>query len=874
MNELEDNIIKKQSDFFIESKKTVVVLFFVFSIILLIYWFIKLQSYDLDITLTSIWKIHVSHFELFFIDILPIILAIIFGNLHYRIQAMKNNYEKIISIKDKIINKNAELASKFGSGNFDISNLKIYEQDILQKSLLKMRKNLLDNNKKESELNWIASGKEQVSNILRIYNNVDALSYETLVTLIKYINVVQGAVYIYDEYTHKLVNVATYAFNRKKYINQEFSIGEGLIGQAAFEMGTIYRTEIPDDYVTLTSGILGDKKPKSILIVPLVSEENLKGVIEFASVEEIPELSIKLVEEVSFIIARTIFNLKVNAKTRHLLLESQRKTEELKRNEEVLKQNADEMKATKEMIEVTNIELNNKVQEIENAQKRLHSLLVNASEVISIYDEDGTVTYESPSVEKILGYKAEDIIGKNGFERIESEAQTKIEAIFKDVLIHPWKSPSAEFLYNKPDGNVIWLETTTRNLLKDPAIHGVILNTRDITQNKIAEKEQRMRGQMQSLSENSPDIIIRFGLEGKIFYVNPMMQYYTGIKTKSLLKKQIEEIGLEIEIVNFFKSTIDLIKQKNKKQDIEFVFPTVKGTKIMMVNAIPEFNEDSQLESVLFVAHDITERKQIEIEIQEKNKKITESINYAEHIQVSILPNTKLLQEYIEKSFIFYRPKDVVSGDFPWFFKKDDFIYIAVVDCTGHGVPGAMLSLIGYFLLNNIVDRERILSAAEILDELHIGVRHTLRQETPDAEARDGMDIALLKINTTENILEYSGAHRPLLMLRDNNLEEIKADKKAIGGIPLKGKTEKDFTNHTINLLSGDKFFIFSDGLSDQLGGPERKKYSSKRVREVIQEKNDYSIEKLANHMSSDFINWQGDNKQIDDVLLIGLEIS
>ena len=274
------------------------------------------------------------------------------------------------------------------------------------------------------------------------------------------------------------------------------------------------------------------------------------------------------------------------------------------------------------------------------------------------------------------------------------------------------------------------------------------------------------------------------------------------------------------------------------------------------------------------MAHDITERKQIEIEIQEKNKKITESINYAEHIQVSILPNTKLLQEYIEKSFIFYRPKDVVSGDFPWFFKKGDYVYIAVVDCTGHGVPGAMLSLIGYFLLNNIVDREKVLSAAEILDELHIGVRHTLRQETPDAEARDGMDIALLKINTRTNILEYSGAHRPLLALRNNNLEEIKADKKAIGGIPLKGKTEKDFTNHKINLLSGDKFFIYSDGLSDQLGGLERKKYSTRRVREIIQDKNDYTIEKLANHLATDFIDWQGDNKQIDDVLLIGLEIS
>jgi PAS domain S-box-containing protein len=438
----------------------------------------------------------------------------------------------------------------------------------------------------------------------------------------------------------------------------------------------------------------------------------------------------------------------------------------------------------------------------------------------------------------------------------------------------PWKVASTEFQYKKGDGSIIWLQTVGRNMLREPAINGIIFNTRDITQHKIAEKEQRMRGQMQSLSENSPDLIIRLSLLGEIFYVNPTIAHFTGIKPKMLNKKLIDASDLDPQVILFFKSSIDTIKETKKIFTAEIDFPSQKGMRIMQVNCIPELNsEDNQLESILFVAHDVTERKQIEIEIQEKNKKITESINYAEHIQVSILPNTRYLQEYIPKSFIYYKPKDVVSGDFPWFFKKEDTIYFAAVDCTGHGVPGAMLSLIGYFLLSNIVDHEKEYSAAEILDILHKGVRKTLKQESPDAEARDGMDIALCKLNNTKGILEFAGAHRPLLMYRNYELTEVKADRKAIGGIPLKGKTEKDFTNHIIEIEEGDKYFIFSDGLPDQIGGYENKKYSSQRVRNIVEQNGDRTMIEFADIFKNDFEKWKGSNKQIDDILLIGIEI-
>jgi serine phosphatase RsbU (regulator of sigma subunit) len=194
------------------------------------------------------------------------------------------------------------------------------------------------------------------------------------------------------------------------------------------------------------------------------------------------------------------------------------------------------------------------------------------------------------------------------------------------------------------------------------------------------------------------------------------------------------------------------------------------------------------------------------------------------------------------------------------------------VDCTGHGVPGALLSFVGYFLLNNIVDRDRKITASEVCDLLHFGVRKTLKQESEEAEARDGMDIALCKINHIDREIQYAGAHRPLYLLRNGELLEHKGDRKAIGGIPHRKKEEERFTNYSIKYKRGDKFFFFSDGLPDQLGGPEGKKYSPKRIRELILENKNLPIEKYCNLFTDDFEGWKGDGKQIDDVLLIGIE--
>ncbi|MEX1240373.1 MAG: SpoIIE family protein phosphatase, partial [Cyclobacteriaceae bacterium] len=269
-------------------------------------------------------------------------------------------------------------------------------------------------------------------------------------------------------------------------------------------------------------------------------------------------------------------------------------------------------------------------------------------------------------------------------------------------------------------------------------------------------------------------------------------------------------------------------------------------------------DEDVILESVLMVSNDVAERKRIALEIQLQNKKVTESINYAKRIQSAILPNMKLINRALPDSFILYKPRDIVSGDFPWFVQMKNEIFMAAVDCTGHGVPGALLSLVGYFLLNDIVRSRRVTDPGKILDLLDEGVSTTLRP-AEDAGTKDGMDISLCKINIENRELEYAGAHRPLYMIRDGVLEEIKGNKFPIGGGIFKNQT--NFTNYRIKLNKGDSIYYCSDGYCDQFGGPDGKKFGTKQLRQIIGKVHTLSMKEAHQVFEEQWERWKGNQK-------------
>ena len=257
--------------------------------------------------------------------------------------------------------------------------------------------------------------------------------------------------------------------------------------------------------------------------------------------------------------------------------------------------------------------------------------------------------------------------------------------------------------------------------------------------------------------------------------------------------------------------------------------------------------------------------------IEEKNNEITSSINYAQRIQSAILPSLEDISSAFAESFVLYRPKDIVSGDFFFYTKKHNLEFIAAVDCTGHGVPGAFMSMIGAEKLDEGVELSS--NTSEILRILNTGIKTSLKQsDANDDSTRDGMDLALCSVDTESRIVNYAGANRPLWIIRKGatEVEEIKATKKAIGGFTTFSQT---FESHTIQLNEGDAFYLCSDGYADTFNGVTGKKMNTKRFKEMLIEIQSMSMENQHRHLSEFLDKWKGEEEQVDDILVIGVRV-
>jgi len=259
--------------------------------------------------------------------------------------------------------------------------------------------------------------------------------------------------------------------------------------------------------------------------------------------------------------------------------------------------------------------------------------------------------------------------------------------------------------------------------------------------------------------------------------------------------------------------------------------------------------------------------------INQHNEDMLNSINYAKKIQFAILPPTNLITKNLPDSFVFYRPKDIVSGDF-YFFREvipNEKFIIAACDCTGHGVPGALMSVIGNNFLEHIIN-SGVHQPSKILTQLNQAVINTLKQDAESSESKDGMDVALCLIDKTTQTITYSGANRPLYFLKDDGVcEEIKGDKRPIGGLD---NRHFEFNEHVFNINPTTYFYLFSDGYVDQFGGDKNKKFSSKRFKAVLNSIYNQTIDKQLIHIESTFDDWKQSNGQTDDVLVIGFKIS
>ncbi len=261
---------------------------------------------------------------------------------------------------------------------------------------------------------------------------------------------------------------------------------------------------------------------------------------------------------------------------------------------------------------------------------------------------------------------------------------------------------------------------------------------------------------------------------------------------------------------------------------------------------------------------------QSKLELEQKNQDTLDSILYAKKIQDAILPLKSKVKKYLPESFVFHLPRDIVSGDFYWFKHTRNKIFIASVDCTGHGVPGAFMSMIGSILLDEVINKKQFDSPDVILGHLHEGVVKALKQSYKSKASRDGMDVALCVIEDDFTKLSFSGAFRPLILIRNNELIRIKSTPAPIGGIRERSVV---YEKHDLEIQEGDTFYIFSDGYADQFGGDNQKKYMTKRFRELLLKVSRYPMDSQEGLLQEEFDAWKGGQEQVDDVLVIGFKL-
>ena len=246
------------------------------------------------------------------------------------------------------------------------------------------------------------------------------------------------------------------------------------------------------------------------------------------------------------------------------------------------------------------------------------------------------------------------------------------------------------------------------------------------------------------------------------------------------------------------------------------------------------------------------------------------SLRYAGIIQHALMPNPEILKGYVRDFFILFLPRDIVSGDFYYAFCNRKKLCIAAGDCTGHGVPGALISILGISLLNEIMQSGVNLKANRVLNLMREKVMKALDQKGDSADTKDSIDIALCVIDCASNRMDFSGAGRPLYMVRNGILTEYKSDSMTIGIDPVQ---EKSFTNHTIVTSPGDSFYLFSDGFCDQFGGLTDKKFKYKRFRELIESVQGMSMTQQKSTLEKTFNEWKGKAQQVDDVIVFGFQI-
>ena len=369
-----------------------------------------------------------------------------------------------------------------------------------------------------------------------------------------------------------------------------------------------------------------------------------------------------------------------------------------------------------------------------------------------------------------------------------------------------------------------------------------------------------------------------FLFKKKKIYEKALEMYELSIRMKDSVSNENNHVSI-LEQQHKYNEEKELLKHE-KQMNIQIV--EREKTKLITIAIIGilglvcifsiwmffKFKQTQRQKNIIAIQNDLVQKqKQL---VEEKQKEISDSINYAHRIQSSFMASENDFAKVLKDYFIFFKPKDVVSGDFYWANSFDNNLFLCVADSTGHGIPGAFMSLLNISLLNEAIFSKELTNTHEILNFVRKILIKGLKQDISGQGGNDGMDCCIIKIDFTKLELQYSGANNPLWIIRENNLIEIKADKMAVGRSP---KQDSSFSNQSIKLERGDSLYLFTDGFPDQFGGPKGKKYKYKQFEELLHSTVHEPMNFQKKKLNETFENWKGDLEQVDDVCIIGVRI-
>jgi PAS domain S-box-containing protein len=386
-------------------------------------------------------------------------------------------------------------------------------------------------------------------------------------------------------------------------------------------------------------------------------------------------------------------------------------------------------------------------------------------------------------------------------------------------------------------------------------------------QNHIINERNAELERLSIVAKETENVILIMDAEGKVEWVNESFYKLNRITIEEL-KKQKGETIYEISNNPDIKKIINTAVNEKRSVVYESLNLNRLGDKIWESTTLtPIFDPLGKLRKIIIIDTNITQKKKDEEIIKQKNKDMTDSIHYAKRLQDAILPPLGLIKQLLPQSFVFYKPKDIVAGDFYWMERAGDNILIAAADCTGHGVPGALVSVVCSNALNRTLKEFQVTEPGKILDKVTELVLETF--EKSESNVQDGMDISLCCINKNTKEVKWSGAYNPLWYIKDGEMIEVDGDKQPIG----KNDRPAPFNTHCLKLQKGDMLYLFTDGFADQFGGAKGKKFQYKKMKELLLANAGSTMGEQKVKLEKKLEEWKGNLEQVDDILVIGIQI-